>query len=97
MERFRASDANALAELLAISDSLRQPDDDQDMTLKESLQKILQRQYRKPFLLLNFLFLLMSFSGKFAISFYAVEIFHDASGRLNEYYSAILVGTYLLP
>lgn len=92
MERFRSSDANALAELLAISDSLRQPDDDQDMTLKESLLKIMHRQYRKPFLLLNFLFLLMSFSGKFAISFYAVEIFHDASGRLNEYYSAIIVG-----
>ena len=50
------------------------------------------RQYRRPFLLLNMLFILMTFSGKFAIGFYAVEVFHDASSGLNEYFSAIVVG-----
>ena len=52
----------------------------------------MMRQYRRPFLLLNMLFVLMTFSGKFAIGFYAVEVFHDASSGLNEYFSAIVVG-----
>ena len=55
---------------------------------------MMMRQYRRPFLLLNMLFVLMTFSGKFAIGFYAVEVFHDASSGLNEYFSAIVVGRW---
>lgn len=93
MERFRSSDANVLAELLAISDSLRRPEDFQDLTYKDMFEQMFfQRQYRRPFIILNVLFILMIFSGKFAISFYAVEIFHQSSGHVNEYISAIIVG-----
>ena len=56
--------------------------------------QMMMRQYRRPFLLLNMLFVLMTFSGKFAIGFYAVEVFHDASSGLNEYFSAIVVGRW---
>ena len=56
--------------------------------------KMMMRQYRRPFLLLNMLFVLMTFSGKFAIGFYAVEVFHDANSGLNEYFSAIVVGEF---
>jgi hypothetical protein len=48
--------------------------------------------FRRPFLILNFLFVLMTFSGKFAISFYAIEVLRDASNGMNEYFSAIIVG-----
>ncbi len=108
MERFRSSDANALAELLAISDSLRKNDDDDsadgsktqhlsssaqdDLNCRDLFQHLMHRKYRRPFLLLNFLFLLMTFSGKYAIAFYAVEIFHKASEDINEYFSAIIIG-----
>ena len=92
MERFRESNANCLAELLAISESLRRPEDSQEFTIKELFQQLTHRQYRRPFMILNALFLLMTFSGKYAISFYAVEIFHAASDGINEYASAIVIG-----
>ncbi len=96
MESFRSSDANCLAELLAISESLQRPDDEQHFTYRDMFEQMMQRQYRRPFLLLNALFLLMTFSGKYAISFYAVEIFHTAASAggavVNEYASAIVVG-----
>jgi hypothetical protein len=36
-------------------------------------QLVREKRYYKPFLILNTLFLLMIFSGKFAIEFYAVR------------------------
>ncbi len=92
MERFRASNANCLAELLAISDSLRRPEDSQEWSYRELFEQLMHRQYRRPFILLNVLFIFMTFSGKYAISFYAVEIFHMASSGINEYSSAIVTG-----
>ena len=47
MERFRSSDANALAELLAISESLRRPDDEQHFTYRDLCGQMGRRQYRK--------------------------------------------------
>ena len=44
----------------------------------------MQRKFRRPFLILNGLFLLMTFSGKFAIAFYAVDIFVMAHSALDE-------------
>lgn len=94
MERFRTADSNCLNELLAIIDFHRETD--LTMSWKDGLEKMMTRQYRRPFLLLNMLFILMTFSGKFAIGFYAVEVFHDASSGLNEYFSAIVVGAIRL-
>ena len=93
MERYRSSDSNVLAELLAISESLRRPEDQQDpLSYRDVFEQLAKRQYRRPFVLLNVLFLLMTFSGKHAIGFYAVEIFHRASDGMNEYLSAIITG-----
>ncbi len=94
MERFRAPNSNYLNELLAIIDFHR--DSDLGNSWKDGLEKMMTRQYRRPFLILNFLFVLMTFSGKFAIGFYAVEVFRDASSEINEYFSAIIVGAIRL-
>lgn len=115
MEKFRASDANGLSELLAIADSLKSNElppevsGTSDMAkpkttlalIKETLEKLFgQRKYRRPFLILNGLFLIMLFSGSFAIGFYAVEIFRKADPHHNEhqggYLSAIGVGAIRL-
>jgi len=90
MEHFRSKDSNSLAELLAISDSLQTTAD--EFSFKESLYNLTRRQYRRPFLILNFLFVLMTFSGNFAITFYAVDIFHKATNQINEYLSAVIIG-----
>jgi len=94
MERFRSADSNSLNELLAIIDFHRETD--LTVSWRDGLERMMMRQYRRPFLLLNMLFVLMTFSGKFAIGFYAVEVFHDASSGLNEYFSAIVVGAIRL-
>lgn len=46
------------------------------------MQELTRRQYRRPFLILNSLFLVMFFSGNVTISFYAVDIFRAATSRL---------------
>jgi len=98
IEKFRKQGANALAELLAIADSLRPIGDLKDeYSLKEAVENLTGRQYRRPFLRLNFLFLLMTFTGNFAITFYAVEVFqHAGNGYINEYVSAIIIGAIKL-
>lgn len=90
MERFRSADSVALGELLAISDSLQTTAD--EYSLKEAISNLTRRQYRRPFLILNFLFVLMIFSGNFAISFYSVEIFAKVMPKMNEYAATVLTG-----
>jgi len=97
IEKFRKQGSNALAELLAIADSLRSVGLTDEYSLKEAVQHLTRRQYRRPFLTLNFLFLLMTFTGNFAITFYAVEVFqHAGKGYINEYVSAIIIGAIKL-
>ena len=89
MESFRKEGSNSLAELLAISDTMQSS----EYSLKEAVRHLTHRQYRRPFFTLNILFLLMTFTGNFAISFYAVEVFQKAGeGHINEYLSAIIIG-----
>jgi len=58
----------------------------------EGLVKLFtKKKYFKPFVILNSLFLLMLFSGKFAIDFYAVEIVQHFGGHMNEYLSAVII------
>jgi len=91
IEKFRQQGSNSLAELLAVSDSLRTSIS--ELTFKEAMQRLTQRQYRRPFLTLNFLFVLMAFTGNFAITFYAVDVFqHSGNGAINGYLSAIIIG-----
>jgi len=65
------------------------------MSYGELCAQLSRRQYQRPFLVLNALFLLMTFSGKYAIGFYAVEVFRAASDSVDEYASAIVVGELL--
>jgi len=91
IEKFREQGSNSLAELWAVSDSLRSSIT--ELNFKEALQRLTQRQYRRPFLTLNFLFILMAFTGNFAITFYAVDVFqHSGNGAINSYLSAIIIG-----
>merc|ERR1719510_1154915 len=118
MEKFRASNANGLSELLAIADSLKStgsnlhnsitgdeksiPSQTKIELVKESLEKLFgKRKYRRPFMLLNTLFLIMRCSGSYAIAFYAVEIFRKADPHADDnssrgYLSAIGVGAIRL-
>jgi len=91
IEKFREQGANSLAELWAVSDGLRSSIT--ELSFKEAVQRLTQRQYRRPFLTLNFLFVLTAFTGNFAITFYAVDIFqHSGNGAINSYLSAIIIG-----
>lgn len=90
VEKFREQGSNALAELLAISDSLRSSVT--QLGWRETLGRLTQRQFRRPFLTLNFLFVLVTFTGNFAITFYAVDIFQKSGHFFNEYVSAIIIG-----
>jgi hypothetical protein len=58
MEKFRSCDTNAFSELLAISETLKT--DSNELSWKESIKLLVTRQYRRPFLILNFLFILVS-------------------------------------
>merc|ERR1712142_632881 len=57
--------------------------------VKDALRSIAQRKNRRPFLVINALFLMMLFSGDFSISFYAVEIFKQASASVEGRSSAM--------
>ena len=65
IEKFREQGANSLAELWAVSDGLRSSIT--ELSFKEAVLRLTQRQYRRPFLTLNFLFVLTAFTGNFAI------------------------------
>ena len=118
IEKFRATDVNGLSELLAIADSLKTSELPPEVTstsdnvqpktgmerVKKTLEKIFgKRKNRRPFFILNMLFLIMRFSGSYVISFYAVEIFRKADPHhvndaydSREYLSAIGVGVIKL-
>ena len=58
-----------------------------------SVKMLLTRQYIKPFLILNVLFLLMLFSGKFVIEMFAVEILEElVTDGVDENIATILLG-----
>ncbi|QQP51023.1 Uncharacterized protein FKW44_012226, partial [Caligus rogercresseyi] len=63
-----------------------------EFTIKESITRFTRRQYRKPFILLNILFLLMTFSGNHGISFYALDILKTSHDALDEHISIVLIG-----
>lgn len=90
LEQFRGQDSNSDREMCQIFESIR--DDSETVLFLEGLSKLCtQKKYLKPFVILNCLFLLMLFSGKFAIDFYAVEIVKHFEGSMNEYLSAVII------
>ena len=58
-----------------------------------NLMKIFREcRYLKPFVILNILFLLMNFSGKFAIEMYALDILETTKSSLGPFSAIILLG-----
>jgi SP family facilitated glucose transporter-like MFS transporter 8 len=90
LEQFRGEDSNSDEEMFQIFEYIRA--DSESVLFLEGLTKLCtQKKYLKPFVILNCLFLLMLFSGKFAIDFYAVEIVKHFEGSMNEYLSAVII------
>ena len=90
LEQFRGSDINSEAEMFQIFEYIR--GDSESVWFLEGLAKLFtEKKYLKPFAILNCLFLLMLFSGKFAIDFYAVEIVKHFEGSMNEYLSVVII------
>lgn len=91
LQMFRSKgDHDVVDEMFQIQETINH--EQKSFTFTEGICKIFQdRRYYRPFFTLNILFTLMLFSGKFAIEFYAVEIFQKAGGHMNEYHSAILI------
>lgn len=53
---------------------------------------VTETKYLRPFLILNGLFFFMLFSGKFAIEFYAVDIFTSVGGgAVDAFMSAVII------
>jgi len=89
IEQFRGSDSNVVSEVFQIQEHVR--GETEEITFLEGIAKVfVEKKYFKPFFILNFLFFLMLFSGKFSISFYAVDIFKKAGSHMNEYLSAVI-------
>jgi len=92
LEQFRGKDAHVVSEVFQIQEQMRKESETEEFGFFEGLQKIWgEKKYRKPFIILNSLFLLMIFSGKFAIEFYAVKIFKNSGAHINEYLAAVII------
>lgn len=92
LEQFRGKNAHVVSEVFQIQEQMRNENAAEEVSFTEGLQKIFQeKKYLKPFIILNSLFLLMLFSGKFAIDFYAVSIFKDSGAHINEYLAAVII------
>jgi len=89
IEQFRGVDSNVVSEVFQIQEHVRGETD--EITFTEGVAKVFsEKKYFKPFLILNFLFFLMLFSGKFSLHFYAVDIFKKAGSHMNEYLAAVI-------
>eukprot|EP00090_Calanus_glacialis_P011210 TRINITY_DN19662_c0_g1_i2.p1 TRINITY_DN19662_c0_g1~~TRINITY_DN19662_c0_g1_i2.p1 ORF type:complete len:522 (-),score=111.28 TRINITY_DN19662_c0_g1_i2:58-1623(-) len=85
LQHFRSGDPNILSEMLQIQECGGRD------TIFNSLRKVFtDKKYYTPFFILNALFLLMTFSGKFTIDFYTSVLFQHASGNKTEYYSSMV-------
>ena len=86
LQHFRSGDPNILVEMLEIQENGSISD-----TLISSLRKLVtDKKYYTPLFILNTLFLLMAFSGKFTINHYTSILFQHASGNKTEYFSSVV-------
>ena len=100
IEKFRGPNSNIVSEIFTIQKHVEDSVDDQeeDKSFISSLGTVFtDKKYLKPFVILNSLFFLMVFSGKFTIDFYAVDFFKNTGSHINEYISAVIIAfTHLL-
>jgi MFS family permease len=91
MRQFRGKEADFERELDTVKKQAKRTF--QVLSFLEGIRRVFtERKYFESFMILNILFLFMLFSGKFAIEFYAVSIFQDAGGNIDEYLSAVMIG-----
>merc|ERR1712038_1781164 len=85
IEQFRGPGTNVVSEVFTIQQHVESSVSQEDITF------FTEKKYFKPFFILNFLFFLMIFSGKFTIDFYAVDFFQKTGTSINEYISAVIL------
>jgi len=90
LEKFRGKDENCISESFQIQEHLKHLLE--EVSFRQGLKKIFTEiKYLRPFLILNTLFLLMIFSGKFAIDFYAIDVLAKVGGSMDKHLAAVLV------
>ena len=93
IEQFRGPATNVVSEVFTIQQHVESVRSEEDISFFTAVIKVFtEKKYFKPFFILNFLFFLMIFSGKFTIDFYAVDFFQKTgSSSINEYISAVIL------
>jgi len=92
IEQFRGPATNVVSEIFTIQQHVESSQSEEDISFLSALIKVFtEKKYFKPFFILNFLFFLMIFSGKFTIDFYAVDFFQKTGTSINEYISAVIL------
>jgi len=90
LEKYRGKDENCISESFQIQEHLKTRLE--EVSFMQGLKSIFtETKYFRPFLVLNTLFLLMLFSGKFAIEFYAIDILIKVGGSMDKHLAAVLV------
>merc|ERR550539_613374 len=91
MEQLRSGDPAAMAEVFHIQESVER--DHIEGGLFEKLKLFFtNKKYFSPFLILNFLIVLILFTGISTMNVYANEMFQRAGGHMNRYLSNIIIG-----
>jgi len=92
IEQFRGPGANVVSEIFTIQQDVESSATVEEKSFFSSVLTVFtDKKYLKPFFILNFLFFLMVFSGKFTIDFYAVDFFKNTGSHINEYISAVII------
>jgi len=92
IEQFRGPATNVVGEIFTIQQHVESSQSEEDISFLTAVIKVFtEKKYFKPFFILNFLFFLMIFSGKFTIDFYAVDFFQKTGSSINEYISAVIL------
>jgi len=92
IEQFRGPNTNVVSEVFTIQQHVESSASEEDISFFSAVVKVFtEKKYFKPFFILNFLFFLMIFSGKFTIDFYAVDFFQKTGSSINEYISAVIL------
>ena len=92
IEKFRGPGTNVVSEVFNIQQHVEASAEGEEKSFLGSLATVFtDKKYLKPFVILNFLFFLMVFSGKFTIDFYAVDFFKNTGSHINEYISAVII------
>merc|ERR1712158_82719 len=92
IEQFRGPATNVVSEIFTIQQHVESSQSEEDISFFTAVVKVFtEKKYFKPFFILNFLFFLMIFSGKFTIDFYAVDFFQKTGTSINEYISAVIL------